>query len=165
VKAVRATAAQAEAINESGRQDPPTSLERTAQRQRPWPAVNEDNAFFWEGIKAGELRVQRCKSCNVMTHPPRPHCASCGSFELGYYVASGRGQVYSHVTFHRPLVAPFSEPYSVAVIELDVGTRLVSQVVGIPPDDVHIDLAVQVDFVEVEDGLTLPLFRPLDADK
>jgi uncharacterized OB-fold protein len=69
------------------------------------------------------------------------------------------------VTFHKPLAPPFTEPYSVAVIELEEGTRLVSQVVGIPPDDVHIDLPVHVDFVEVEEGLTLPLFRPIDEIK
>ena len=133
--------------------------------QRPWPAINEDNTFFWEGVNTGELRIQKCDACGVLTHPPRPHCATCGSFELGHQVASGRGRVYSHVTFHKPLAPPFTEPYSVAVIELEEGTRLVSQVVGIPPDDVHIDLPVHVDFVEVEEGLTLPLFRPIDEIK
>lgn len=135
-----------------------------ALRQRPWPAINEDTAFFWEGVRQGELRIQECQDCRRLVHPPQPCCGSCGSFSVGYRVVSGRGRVYSHVTFHKPLAPPFTEPYSVALIELDEGVRLVSQIQGVPPDQVHIDMPVEVVFVEVEPGLTLPLFRPVSDD-
>ncbi|GAA1267534.1 OB-fold domain-containing protein [Pseudonocardia aurantiaca] len=140
--------------------DTATPASADSQRQRPWPAVNEDTAFFWDGLPVGELRIQRCGSCAALAHPPRPRCAACGSFDLGHVVASGRGRVYSHVTFHKPLAPPFTEPYSVAVIGLDEGTRLISQVIGVSPDEVHVDMPVEATFVEVEPGLTLPLFRP-----
>lgn len=146
--------------NTSGASTEAKPTEIPPERQRSWPATNEDNSFFWDGAKEGELRIQECQSCGVLVHPPRPHCASCGSFDLGYKVASGRGKVYSHVTFHHPIIPPFEGPYSVAVVELAEGTRLISQVIGVDHSQVHIDLPVEVDFVEVEPGLTLPLFRP-----
>ncbi|WP_433374677.1 Zn-ribbon domain-containing OB-fold protein [Streptosporangium sp. CA-115845] len=132
--------------------------------RRPQPLIDQENEFFWEGVKLGELRVQQCDSCRCLIHPPLPHCASCGSFELGYRSVSGRGTVYSHATVHRPLVPPFTEPYSVVVVELAEGIRLVSQLVGVPPGDVAIGLPVEVEFTEVEEGLTLPLFRPIHGE-
>jgi uncharacterized OB-fold protein len=74
--------------------------------------------------------------------------------------ASGRGTVYSHVTVHYPQVPAFDYPLSVALIELDEGTRLMSNVVGIDPDDVHVGMRVEVEFVAFDDELTLPQFHP-----
>jgi uncharacterized OB-fold protein len=96
-------------------------------------------------------------------HPPAPVCPNCGSFELGYRVASGDGTVFSWVVFHKPLSPPFTEPYAVALVELDTGTRLVSNLVDIPLDQIRIGLPVSVRFVEVEPGLVLPLFGPRAA--
>jgi uncharacterized OB-fold protein len=128
---------------------------------RSWPAINEDTEYFWAGLADGELRIQECVSCRTLSHPPKPHCPVCGSFELGHRLASGLGEVYSHVTFHHPLSAGFSEPYNVSVIALDEGVRLVSQVIGAPPEEVAIGQRVKVAFTEVEPGLILPLFRRL----
>ncbi|WP_169945166.1 OB-fold domain-containing protein [Microbispora sp. H11081] len=133
------------------------------ERKRPWPAVNEDNRFFWDGIAVGELRIQKCNECETLIHPPRPHCAGCGSFDPGYVVSSGIGTVYSYVVFHAPLAPPFVEPYSIAVVELAEGTRIVSQIIGIPPSEVRVGMPVALEFVEVEPGLTLPLFRPTES--
>jgi len=132
-------------------------------RQRVWPAVNTDTRFFWDGVAQGELRVQQCLSCATLIHPPSPACHRCTSLDLGYHVASGNGIVYSWVVFRHPLAPPFTEPYAVAVIELDTGTRLVSQLVDVPLDQIWIGLPVSVRFIEVEPGLTLPLFGPRAA--
>lgn len=131
------------------------------QRMRSWPAINEDTEFFWSGLHEGELRIQRCIDCSTLSHPPKPICSACGSFELGHVVASGTGVVYSHVTFHRPLSPGFGEPYNVSVIELPEGVRMVSQVVGVSPGDVVIGMPVSVEFNEVEPGLILPQFHPI----
>jgi uncharacterized protein len=133
--------------------------------RRPRPAVSEHTRFFWEGVEARELRIQRCSACRTLIHPPRPHCGSCGSFDLDYQVVSGRGQVYSHVTVHKPLRPPFTEPYAVVMVQLEEGPRMVSQPAGMAPADVRIGRAVQVEFVEVEEGLTLPLFRPAGSEE
>jgi 3-oxo-4,17-pregnadiene-20-carboxyl-CoA hydratase alpha subunit len=126
---------------------------------RPRPATSRDTEFFWEGVARGELLIQRCSSCGTLRHPPRPACGACRSFEWDTVRASGRGEVYSHVTMHHPVVPPFEAPYDVALIELEEGVRIVSNVTGIPPDEVSIGMPVEVVFEKVDDELTLPLFR------
>lgn len=130
------------------------------QKIRSWPAINEDTEFFWAGLKEGELRIQQCRSCDALHHPPKPHCSVCGSFDLGHTLSAGEGTVYSHVTFHHPLPRGFDGPYNVSLVALDEGVRLVSQVVGVPPGEVKIGMRVKVHFAEVEPGLILPLFIP-----
>ena len=133
----------------------------TSPAARSRPAVNEDNEFFWSGIDAGELRIQRCEDCETLLHPPSPRCPPCGSWRRHWIVASGLASVYSHVTVQKPLVPPFDAPYDVAVVELAEGTRLVTQIVDVHPDEVHIGMDVQLLITEVEPGLNLPLFRPI----
>src|SRR5205085_3839396 len=113
--------------------------------------------------KRGELLIQRCASCGTLRHPPRPACPSCRSLEWGTQRSSGRGSVHSYVVHHHPPVPGFEPPYVVAVIELEEGTRLVSNVIAVDPADVKIGMPVEVAFEAVDDELTLPLFRPAEA--
>jgi uncharacterized OB-fold protein/acyl dehydratase len=131
-----------------------------APARRPRPAINRDNAFFWEGIDRGELLIQRCASCGRLRHPPGPMCPSCRSLEWDTVVSSGRGVVYSFVVPHHPQVPSFEYPYVVGLVELEEGTRLVSNVIGVDPAGVHVGLPVAVEFVAVDDELTLHQFRP-----
>ncbi len=128
--------------------------------KRRRPPRGRDNAFFWDGVDAGELRIQRCAGCGELHHPPRPMCHACHSVEWDWVVSSGRGTVHSFVVYHRPIVPPFEAPYVVAVVELEEGTRLVTNVVGVPPGEVHIDMPVECHFDEVEEGFVLPQFYP-----
>jgi uncharacterized protein len=127
---------------------------------RPRPALTEDNAFFFDGTREGTLLIQRCASCYTLRHPPRPACAVCRSFEWDTVVASGRGTVYSYVVVHHPQVPAFDYPLPIAVVELEEGTRLVADLLGVAPKDVTIGMPVAVEFVAVDDELTLPMFRP-----
>ena len=133
---------------------------------RPRPVVNRDNAGFWDGVAAGELRFQRCSGCGVPRFPWLPGCNGCGSAEWTAEAASGAGTVYSHVTVHHPLPAAFRAdgPYNVALVELAEGVRVVSNVIGLPPEQVRIGLPVRLGFEHCDPGLTLPLFRPATAD-
>ena len=137
----------------------PTPEPATATPGRPRPAINEDTEFFWEGVNAGELRIQRCAACGTLRHPPRPACGACGSLESDHAVASGRGTVYSFVVHHYPAVPGFEPPFVVVLVELEEGVRLVSNLVDGGPEDVQIGMPVEVAFTEVEPGYTLPLFR------
>ena len=128
--------------------------------KRPRPAINQDTEFFWDAAKRGELLIQRCAACGELRHPPRTMCGVCGSFEWDTLRASGRGEVYSFVVHHHPPVPGFEIPYVVALIALEEGTRLVSNVVGIAPDQVQIGLKVELDFLKIDDALTIPVFRP-----
>jgi uncharacterized protein len=128
---------------------------------RPVPGVSDDTRFFWEGAKGGKLLIQRCKACGSLRHPPGPVCPSCHSFEWDTLTASGRGTVYSFVVMHYPEVPPFEYPNPVALIELEEGTRLVAQLVGVKPEEVTIGQAVQVEFNTFDGDTVLPQFRPL----
>lgn len=128
--------------------------------KRKLPARGRDNAFFWEGADAGELRIQRCASCGLLRHPPAPMCHRCHSLEWDWAVSSGRGTVHSFVVYHRPAIPPFEAPYVVALVELEEGTRLVSNIRGIDPADVKIDMPVECHFDQVQDDLVLPIFYP-----
>lgn len=130
---------------------------------RPRPAISEDTAFFWEGAKRGELLIQRCGSCRTLRHPPGPMCPVCNSMDWDTIRASGRGEVYSFVVYHYPVIPPFEAPYLVALIALEEGIRLVSNLIEIEPHDVRIGQPVEVRFVAVDEELTLPMFAPAEG--
>jgi uncharacterized OB-fold protein len=124
------------------------------------PAVTPDTQFFWDGLREHRLLIQRCAGCGVLRHPPRPMCPACRSLEWDAVEASGRGTVRSCVIPHHPPLPWFPEPYVVAIVDLDEGVRLVTNVVGVDPHAVTIGMAVQVRFETFDDGLVLPLFAP-----
>lgn len=134
-----------------------------AKMPRPRPSTNLDNQFFFDGAKDGKLLIQTCSSCGALRHPPGPMCPRCQSLEWETVEASGKGTVYSFVTNHYPQVPAFDYPLNVALIELEEGVRLISNVVGIPAEDVEIGMAVEVEFTAFDDELTLPQFRPVEA--
>ena len=122
--------------------------------------MNRDSAFFWEGVEKSELRIQRCTGCGTLRHPPRPMCATCNSLEWDSAVSSGRGEVYSFVVHHHPPVYGFDLPFAIALIELEEGTRIVGNVVGIEPSQVAVGLPVEVRFISIEGEWTLPHWQP-----
>lgn len=131
-----------------------------ARARRPQPGLTDDNRFFFEGARRGELLVQRCDGCEGLIHPPSPHCPTCGSFHQTPSPMSGRAVVHTFIVNHHPQVAAFDYPLVVAVVELEEGVRLVTDLIGVEPADVHIGMEVEVAFTEVDDLLTLPLFTP-----
>jgi uncharacterized OB-fold protein len=135
---------------------------RPAQRRlRPRPAQSRDNAFFWEGVREGRLLIQRCTGCGRLQHPPGPMCPACHGLEWDYVEASGRGRVYSFVVAHHPPVPPFEYPNAIVLVELEEGTRLVSNLPGVDPAKIEIGMPVEVEFTQVDPDLVLPLFRPV----
>jgi len=131
---------------------------------RPAPAITRDNSFFFEGAKQGKLLIQRCASCGRLRHPPRPSCSECGSMEWDTVESSGRGTVFSYVVVHHPQVPGFDYPLPIGLVELEEGTRLVADLLGVSPGDVWIGMPVDCELVAVDEGLTLPMFRPARAD-
>ena len=123
------------------------------------PQPTPETQPFWEGTLAGELRLQRCEQCAHVYFPPRPFCPGCAARKVSWFKASGKGKLYSYVIHHRP--APgFTPPYSIAVVQLAEGPRMLTNIVDIVPEDVKIDMPVQVTFAEAEGSMQLPLFRP-----
>jgi uncharacterized OB-fold protein/acyl dehydratase len=136
-----------------------------ARPLRPRPALTQDNAFWFEGARQHRLLIQRCKECGTLRHPPRPMCAECRSFEWDVVDASGRGTVYSFVVNHYPQVPAFDYPLAVGLIELEEGTRLVANVIGVEPGDIRVGMAVEVEWVDHDPDLSLPAFRPVREEK
>ncbi|HVV35942.1 MAG TPA: bifunctional MaoC family dehydratase N-terminal/OB-fold nucleic acid binding domain-containing protein [Acidimicrobiales bacterium] len=134
-----------------------------ARPRRPRPAITHDNAFWYDGVNEGKLLIQRCAACGKLRHPPGPMCPACHSLEWDTVESAGRGTVYSFVVNHYPQVPAFDYPLVVAVIALDEGTRLVSNLVGVDPADVTIGMAVECEMVQFDDELTLPQFHPVEA--
>nr|WP_203722912.1 bifunctional MaoC family dehydratase N-terminal/OB-fold nucleic acid binding domain-containing protein [Streptomyces coelicoflavus] len=131
---------------------------------RPRPAINRDNAFFFEGAKQHLLLIQRCAACSTLRHPPGPCCPECNSLEWDTVEASGRGHVYSYVVNHHPRHPAFDFPLVVAVVELAEGTRLITNLTGVAPDDVAIGMPVVLDWLDADPDLTLPVFRPAPTE-
>ncbi|UNZ21880.1 hypothetical protein HC362_17055 [Streptomyces sp. 891-h] len=127
--------------------------------RRPRPVVNRDNAGFWEGVARHQLLFQCCAACATPRFPWLPGCNSCGSAEWCAVAASGRGTVYSYVVLHHPPFPAFDPPYAVALVELDEGVRIISNVTGVRHDQVRIGMPVELEFLRVDDDLQLPVFR------
>ena len=129
------------------------------------PVVSRDTKFFWDGIRAGELRIQRCGGCGALRHPPGPMCPECkqrGSADPGYVVAAGTGTVFSYVVHHHPPVPGKRLPLVIALVELDEGVRVLGEMVGISPDQVSIGMPVRIEYLRIDADLTLPAWRPDD---
>lgn len=128
----------------------------------PAPVPIPETLPFWEGAANGELRVQRCASCERHYFYPRPFCPACGSADVAWTTVSGAARLLSYVINHRPL-PPFdpATPVVVALVELAEGPRLMTNIVGVPPEPEHLelDMPLQVCFVERGEH-TLPVFAP-----
>ncbi|ADJ44306.1 hypothetical protein AMES_2483 [Amycolatopsis mediterranei S699] len=122
------------------------------------PVISRDTEFFWDGLREGELRIQRWGE--TLRHPPGPMPPD-GSLDTkpDYVVASGRGTVYSFVVHHHPPVPGKELPFVVALVELEEGVRVMAELLDAAPEEVHIGLPVVAAFVRVDDDLTLPAWK------
>jgi uncharacterized OB-fold protein len=128
---------------------------------RPLPRVGLETGPFWTSGADGRLRIQRCTSCRRYAHPPGPICRFCTG-ELVAEPVSGRGTVFSFTVSYQQFLPSLEVPYVIAVVELEEqeGLQLTSNIVGIAPEDVRIDLPVEVRF-EQHGEVFLPQFAPV----
>ncbi|HVN41294.1 MAG TPA: Zn-ribbon domain-containing OB-fold protein [Steroidobacteraceae bacterium] len=128
---------------------------------RPLPLMEGLTKEFYDWCSRGELRFQRCNSCGTFRHIPRELCAECGSFEWTWTPTSGRGTVFTYTVVARALHPAFlkATPYAAAVVELEEGVRILSNVVDCPVEQLRIGMPVQVDFEKQDETVTLPVFR------
>ncbi|MGW6655303.1 Zn-ribbon domain-containing OB-fold protein [Rhodococcus sp. NPDC055024] len=129
----------------------------------PVPVPTPATAPYWEGAQREEFTIQQCKSCTQHYFYPRPFCPFCNSDDVVWTPVSGRGRLVSYVINYRP-TPPFdpATPIVVALVELEEGPRLMSNVIGVDPEpeNLPLDLKLEVTFVERGD-LKLPMFTPL----
>lgn len=127
---------------------------------RPQPGSSPESEPFWSATRERRLVLQWCVACDEPVQYPRAFCPGCGGFELTWRAAAGTGVVHAVTVEHRPEQMGVDEPFAVALVDLDEGARLMSNVVGCPPGDVAAGLRVQVTWEALEDGRHLPLFEP-----
>lgn len=128
---------------------------------RPLPVLNGDTKPFWEACRRHELRVQRCRDCGTFRFPPLPTCPNCTSFESDWVKVSGEGTIYSFTVARHAVHAAFPAPYVIALVELEDagGVRLTTRLIGCDPSEVSIGARVAVVFEDVDEQISLPLFR------
>lgn len=127
---------------------------------RPTPVPDADSIPFWDGVQAGELRLQVCQDCGSWIYYARGLCPRCHGDDLAWQRASGEGVVYSFTVSRRPAGPAFAAdvPYVVALVDLAEGPRMLSNIVDVAPEDVAVGDPVTVDFREMSPGLFLPVF-------
>jgi uncharacterized OB-fold protein len=129
----------------------------------PHAAAGPVTRPFWDGCAAGELRFQRCRGCRASQFPPAEICRACLGTDLAWERSAGLGTLYSWTVVHRPVTPAFEVPYAPAIVDLDEGYQMMTNLIGLPPDAITPALPVQVDFHETGAGLHLPYFRPRAA--
>lgn len=128
--------------------------------RRPAAVLTDDNVVFWDAATQGRLVAQRCDGCGVLRHPPRPMCPHCGSLAIDVVELSGRGTLYSYAVLHHPQHPAFDYPLPVALVDLEEGVRVVSNLVDVATADIRIGMRVEVAFEATADAGAVPVFRP-----
>ena len=125
------------------------------------PPTSELTQPFWDAARDHQLVIQQCDDCAHYLFPPAAHCPQCGSANLTWTPVSGRGSVYTYTIAYRPPHPVLKDhcPLAIAVIELEEGPRMMSNVIGVDPETLTIDTPVQVTYETIDDSdVVLPVF-------
>ena len=131
-------------------------------KAKPVPSPAPESVPYWEAAKQHRLELPRCNSCRRFWFPPSQSCPHCLAADFSFVPVSGRGKVFRFVTYHRVYHPAFEQevPYVVALVELEEGPRLLTNIVGIGVDKVACEMPVKVVFDDVADGVSVPKFTP-----
>ena len=137
-------------------------MAETRPYRKPLPRVDEESRGYWEALARHELYFQRCRDCGTARFYARALCPACLSSAAEWVRASGRGTVYTFTVIHQNQTPGFRDevPYVLAMVELEEGPRLVTNLVGCAGDAVRVGMPVTVVFDDVAAATTLPKFRP-----
>jgi uncharacterized OB-fold protein len=126
------------------------------------PTIEPESRPYWDAAAEGRLLLRSCSDCGTVHHYPRPFCPACWSENVEWVEASGRATLYTWSTVFVNDMYPFRErlPYIAAVVDLEEGPRMMTNVVDAAPEDLSVGMALQVAFREVDDAVTAPVFRP-----
>jgi uncharacterized OB-fold protein len=126
------------------------------------PTPDAETEPFWDACKEGRFLLKHCNACGEDYFYPRPFCPECWSSDVEWKQASGDGKVYTFSVVRQNDLPPFPErvPYVAAIVELDEGPRVMTNVEGVPFDELTCGMPLVLDFKEIADGVTIPVFRP-----
>ncbi|MEU2004001.1 MULTISPECIES: Zn-ribbon domain-containing OB-fold protein [unclassified Rhodococcus (in: high G+C Gram-positive bacteria)] len=126
------------------------------------PTIENESRPYWAAAKEGRLLIAQCNACGKVHHYPRPFCPSCWSEDVVQVEASGRGTLYTYSTVYVNDLHPFKGrlPYVAAIVELEEGPRLMTNIEGCEPSDLEVGMPVQVDFRAITEDIDATVFRP-----
>jgi uncharacterized OB-fold protein len=132
--------------------------------RKPIPRPAPESVPYWQAARAHRLEIPRCNACGKFWFPPSQSCPHCLAADFSWVPVSGKGKVFSFVTFHRVYHPAFAKevPYVVALVELEEGPRLLTNIVGVAPEAVVCDMPVKVVFDDVSEGVAVPKFTPVN---
>lgn len=130
-----------------------------SEYRKPLPKPTPTSRPFWDAARRHELSLQRCGACHKFVYYPRERCPHCFSDKLGWERASGRGKIYSYTVVRRASSRAFDQPYVLAIVELDEGVRMTTDIEA-PPESVKVGMPVAVYFDDVTPERTLVKFKP-----
>ncbi len=151
-------------LNELGITPPGAAMSAVPEQHppKPVPRPTPETEPYWEGTAHGELRLQRCNRCGRAYFYPRPSCPSCASTDVSWFRATGRGRLHTYLITHRAGPGFAGQvPYAIAVVELEEGPRMMTNIVGVAntPEALELDMALEVGF-EARGDHQVPVFRP-----
>jgi len=126
---------------------------------KPVPRPTPTEKAFYEGCRRSQLLLQQCDDCRHVIFYPRTHCDQCHSEQLSWHASSGHGVIASFTIVRRGVSADFEAPYVIALIDLDDGPRMMSQIIDCDPELIRVDQRVTVDFAPWSEEITLPVFK------
>lgn len=132
-----------------------------SEYEKPIPEISEETRPYWDGCKAHRLLLPKCRSCGEVFYFPKGFCPNCLSEDIEWMEASGKGKVHTFSVIQRPPAPSFMPdvPYVVAIIDLEEGPRMMSNIVEATVDDISVDMPVEVVFEDITEEITLPKFR------
>ena len=134
-----------------------------AEYAKPLPDVDDEKMRpYWQAARRHELRMQRCSNCGYVRFPPTQHCPECLQGNDDWVQLSGRGTVWSFGVYYHVFNPSFADdiPYNVALVELEEGARLLTNIVDVENDAIEMGMPVEVAFDDVTEDVTLVKFRP-----
>lgn len=126
------------------------------------PTPDADTVAFWEAAKEGRLLIKRCSDCGMFHYYPRPFCPHCWSRKVEWYQASGQATLYSWSVIYQNDQPVFRDrvPYIAAIVDLAEGPRMMTNVVGVPFDQLHVGMSLSLRFMPISDEYVVPVFGP-----
>ncbi len=136
-------------------------MSETIRKPKPRPAP--ESLPYWQAARDHRLALPKCEACEKFWFPPTRTCPHCLSTNFSFQNVSGKGKIFSFVTYHRVYRPAFEAdvPYVVALVELDEGPRLLTNILGIPHDQVTCEMRVEVTFDDYDEDISIPKFKPI----
>jgi uncharacterized OB-fold protein len=133
---------------------------------KPTPPIDTWTEPFWTAVRENKLLLQFCPACEHFIFYPRRYCPFCDSEQIEWVQAAGRGKVYAFTVVRNNAPSAFLDdlPFVIAIVRLEEGVQMMTNIVGCDPDKVYSEMPVEVVFEPLNAEISLPKFTPAKVD-